>query len=201
MMTSLWVSGGGRSHWVSVCTVWLSHSKWLSDYSSESASNFVSSLNTSPRKLFRRLRRPRLWATGDWQLHHNNTLAHTSRLMQSFLEKHQITQVTWPPPAAYIGALQLLAFPKTKTTFEKEEISDCQWDSGKYNGAADVVWKCYVRSQGELFEGDWGVIVLCIVFLVSCIFFNKCLYFPYYMAGYFWTDLCKTWYTKNSVNE
>ena len=30
--------------------------------------------------------------------------------------------------------LWLLAFPKTKITFEREEISDHQWDSGKYDG-------------------------------------------------------------------
>ena len=65
------------------------------------------------------------------------------------------------------GALQLLAFPKTKTTFEREEISDCWWDSGKYKGAADGDWENWVRSQGAYFEGDWGVIVLCTIFLVS----------------------------------
>ena len=30
-------------------------------------------------------------------------------------------------------ALQLLAFPKTKISFEREEISDHRWDSGKYD--------------------------------------------------------------------
>ena len=40
-----------------------------------------------------------------------------------------------------------------------------------------------VRSQGAYFEGDWDVIVLYTMFLVSCIFFNKYLYFSYYMAG------------------
>ena len=73
------------------------------------------------------------------------------------------------------GALRLLAFPKTKITFEREEISDCQWDSGKYNRAADGDWENCVRSQGAYFEEDWDVIVLCKMFLVSCIFFNKCL--------------------------
>ena len=34
-------------------------------------------------------------ATGDWQLHHN-TPAHASRLMQNFMVKHQVTQVTPP---------------------------------------------------------------------------------------------------------
>ena len=82
------------------------------------------------------------------------------------------------------GALRLLAFPKTKTTFEREEVSDCQWDSGKYNGSIDSDWENCVRSRGAYLEGDWGIIVLCTMFLVSCIFFNKCLYFSYYMAGY-----------------
>ena len=81
------------------------------------------------------------------------------------------------------GTLWLLAFPKTKITFEREEISDCWWGSGKYNGAADSNWENCVRSQGASFEEDWGIIVLCTMFLVSCIFFNKCLYFSYYMVG------------------
>ena len=69
----------------------------------------------------------------------------------------------WPR----FGTLLLLAFPKTKITFEREEISDHRWDSGKYNGAADGDWENCVRSQREHFEGDWGNIVLCTMFLVS----------------------------------
>ena len=75
------------------------------------------------------------------------------------------------------GALWLLAFPKTKITFEREEISDHWWDSGKYDRAADGDWENCVRSQGAYLEGDWGVIVFCTMFLVSCFFFNKCLFF------------------------
>ena len=66
-----------------------------------------------------------LWATGDWQLHHDNTSAHASLLVQRFLVKHQITQVTQPPYNPF-SVLQLLGFPKTKIAFEREEISDCQ---------------------------------------------------------------------------
>ena len=36
----------------------------------------------------------RLWAAGDWQLHHNNVPTHASCLVQRFLGKHQSTQVT-----------------------------------------------------------------------------------------------------------
>ena len=82
------------------------------------------------------------------------------------------------------GTVWLFAFPKTKITFERKEISDHQWSSGKKDGAADGDWENCVRSQGAYFEGDWSIIVLCTMFLVSCNFFNKCLYFSYHMAGY-----------------
>ena len=65
------------------------------------------------------------------------------------------------------GALRLLAFPKTKVTFEREEISDCWWDSWKYDRTADGDWENCVRSQGAYFERDWVIIVLCSMFLVS----------------------------------
>ena len=84
-----------------------------------------------------------------------------------FLAKHQITQVTQPPLQPRFGALRLLSFSKTKITFEWEDISDHWWDSGKYDGVADGYWQNCVRSQGAYFEGDWGVIVLCKMFLVS----------------------------------
>ena len=64
------------------------------------------------------------------------------------------------------GTLQLWAFPKTKITFEREEISDCRWDSGKYDGAADGDWENCVRSQGA-----WGLRHHCPTYNVSCILY------------------------------
>ena len=55
------------------------------------------------------------------------------------------------PLQTRLGALQiwwLLAFPKSIITFEREEISDHWWDSGKYDGAANGDWENCVRSQG-----------------------------------------------------
>ena len=120
-------------------------------------------------------------AVGNWRLAAPTQASHP---VQRFLAKHQITQVTQPSLQPRFGTLQLLAFPKTTITFEREEISDCRWDSGKYDRAADGDWENSVRSQSAYFEGDWGVIILCTMFLVSCIFFNKGLHFLYYMAGY-----------------
>ena len=115
---------------------------------------FCVKLEHSSWKLFRWFRRLQLWATGDWQLHHHNAPAHASRLVQSFLVKHQITQVTQSSLQSRFGVLCHLAFPQTKIIFEREEISGCQWDSGKYDGAADGDWENCVRSQGAYFEGD-----------------------------------------------
>ena len=91
------------------------------------------------------------------------------------------------PPQPRFGTLWLLAFPKTKITFEREEISDRQWDSGKYDGTADGDWENCVRAQSAYFEGTEASLsyVQYFLCLLSCIFFNKCLYFSYYMAGYF----------------
>ena len=88
-----------------------------------------------------------------------------------------------------LGALQLLAFPKTKITFEREEISDHQWDSWKYDRATGGDWENCVRSQGAYFEGAWGVIAQC-TFLVFYIFFSEWPDFSYCMAGCFLGRLC-----------
>ena len=134
-------------------------------------------------------RKPQPWAAGDWQLHHK-----TCPLM------HQVScRVFWQTSSHLgdsaslqprFGALWLLAFPKAQITFEREKISDCRWNWGKYNRATDGDWENCVRSQGAYYEEDWSVIFLCTVFLVSCIFFNKCLYFSYYMSGYLLDRSC-----------
>ena len=81
-----------------------------------------------------------------------------------------IKSLRWLSPLQpRFGALWLLAFPKIKITFEREENSDHQWNSGKYKGAADGDSENCVRSRGVYFEGDWGIIVLYTMFLVSCI--------------------------------
>ena len=173
------ISGGGSCHWVSMCTVWPLHSKWLSKYIKETASDFALSLSIALWKLFRWFRRLQLWATGDWQLHHNHAPTHASCLMQ-FVDKTSNHPGDSVPSQPRFGALQLLAFPKTKITFERAETSYSRWDLGTYDRAADGNWENCVRSQGAYFEGDWGVVVLivvCILFLVSCILFNKCLCF------------------------
>ena len=160
-----------------MCTVW--YSKWLSN---ESASDFALGLNIAPWKLFGWFRRPELWATGNWQFHQENVSTHASHLMESFFG-----EISNPPgDSAFLeprfGILWVLAFPKTKITFKRKEISDHWWQSGKYNGAADGSWENCRRSQVPPWKGTEASLSPSL-FLVSRIFFSKCLYFSNYMAG------------------
>ena len=42
-------------------------------------------------------KRPTLWTAKNWQLHHDNTAAHSSHLIQTFLAKHVIPVIHQPP--------------------------------------------------------------------------------------------------------
>ena len=184
------VSRGGRCHWVSMCTVWPLHSKWLSEYSNESASNFAPFHRRNHWIIQKAVAMSIWWLAASSQQCTCSCI--TSRAW--CFGKTSNHPGDSAPLQPRFGALWLVAFTKTKIPFEMEEISDHWWDPGKYDGTADGNCENCVRSQGAYFEGDRGVIFLCTMFLVSCIFFNKCLYFSCYMKNStwldtFWTDL------------
>ena len=56
-----------------------------------------------------------MWATGDWQLHHDNVPTHASCLGQSLLAKHQITQVTQPHYSLDLVTCNFWLFSKLKS--------------------------------------------------------------------------------------
>ena len=80
------------------------------------------SLNIPLQELFGLFRRPQLLATHDWQLHHDNAPAHASHLVQSFLEKHQIAQVTQPPYRPYLVPCDFWLFPKLKSPLKGKKF-------------------------------------------------------------------------------
>ena len=110
----------------------------------EYTSHFALSFNISLWKLFRWFRRPQLWATGDWQLHHNNAPAHASHLMQSFLVKHQITQVTQPSYSPDLVPCDFWLFPKLKSPLKWKRfqtISEIQENTmGQLMAIRRTVW-------------------------------------------------------------
>ena len=103
-----------------------------------------------------------------------------------FLVKHQIIQVTQLPYSPDLAPCDFWLFAKLKSSLKGDRFQTVdEIDSGKYDRSADGNWENCVKSRGAYFGGDWGIIVLCTMFLVSCNFFNKCLYFSQYMVGYF----------------
>ena len=62
-----------------------------------------------------RWKRTQLWATSDWQLHHNNVPTHALHLVQSFFVKHQIILVTQPPYSPDLVPCDFWLFPKLKS--------------------------------------------------------------------------------------
>ena len=60
------VRGGDRRRWVSMCTAWPSHSKWLSEKSNKSASNFVLSWKHSSTETIWMIQKTA--AMGNWWL-------------------------------------------------------------------------------------------------------------------------------------
>ena len=182
------VSRGSRCCWVSICTVWLSHSmiQWVEQ---QICIKLCVNLEHSSAENYSHdwCRRLQLWATVIGSFITTARCPLMSEVVcRDFSETSNHLGDSAPLQTRF-GSLWLLAFPKTKIIFGKEEILDCWWDSGKHEGADDgneLMENC-VRSQGVYFEGDWSIIALCTMFPVSCIFFNKCLYFSYYINGYF----------------
>ena len=76
------------------------------------------------------VQRPQLWAAGDWQLHHGNMPAHASRIVQSILAKHEITQVTQPPCSPDLGPCNFWLFPKLKSPLKGKRFRKIQQGSG-----------------------------------------------------------------------
>ena len=147
--------------------------------SNKSALNFALSFNILPSRLFGWFRRPQLWATGDWQLQHNNAPAHASLLVQSFLAKHQIIQVTQPLYSPDLLPFDFWLFPKLKSPLKGNRFQTVSEIQENITGQLMVLGELHEVPRCLLWRG-----LRCQCFL-SCIFFNKCLYFSYYMAWYF----------------
>ena len=123
MMTSLYQSVGAVDaiDWARVLCGHCVQNDWAKE-SNKSAPNFALSLNIAPQKLLGWLRRPQPWTSGDWKLHHDNTPAHVSHLVQSFWVKHQITQVSQPRYNPDLAPCDFWLFPKLKSPVKGKRL-------------------------------------------------------------------------------
>ena len=139
---------------------------------------FCLKLEHSPRKLFRWFGRLQLWATGDWQLHHDNASTHDSHLLQSFfLTKHQVARVTQPPYSPDLVPFNFWLFPKLKSPLKGkrfQSINEIQENTTGLMVIGRTVWGLLCRGLRSHYP----------MYNVSCILFKNCLYCSYYVAGY-----------------
>ena len=126
-------------------------------------------------------RQLQLWAA--------SSSAHTLRA-EFFGGWHQITQVTQLLQPK-LGTLLLLVFPKLKSLLKGKRFQTVTEIQENTTGQLMAIptkdfaecfeqwkrcWENCVRSQGANFEGDWGVIVLCTIYLISRVFFSVSLF-------------------------
>ena len=117
-----------------------------------------------------------------------------------FLAKHQITQMTQLHYSPDLVPCKFWFFLKLKSPLKGKKFQIINQIQKNRMGQLMVIptkdfaecfeqwkrcWENSVRSQGAYFERDRSIIVLCTLFLVSCVFFNNCVYFSRYVAGYF----------------
>ena len=89
------------------------------------------------------------WETGDWQLHQDNESSHASRLMQSFLAKPQITQVTQSHHSANLALYNFWLFPKPKIPFQGKKFQTVDEIQENMTGNLMVIQK---KDFAECFE-------------------------------------------------
>ena len=116
---------------------------------------------------------------------------HTSGLVQSFSSETSNHPRDSAPYSPDLVPCNFWLFPKLKPPLKGERGRDFRplMRFREIWGSADGDWEHCVRSRAAYFEGDWGVIVLYTVFLVSCISFNNVFIFPITWLDTFWTDL------------
>ena len=165
-----------------MCTVWPSHSKWLSEQSNKPASNFVLSLDIPPQKLSR-----------DSEVYNCRQLVIGSFIMTIWCMTHapRLVQSFWwniKSPRWFSLPTSQIWCPVASGFFQNWNHL---WKGRYFRPLMRItkIWQGNWWQLGELCEVPrcllWRVLRHhCPVDNVSCIFFNKCLRFSHDMAGY-----------------
>jgi hypothetical protein len=79
-------------------------------------------------------KRPDLWASCNWQLHHDNAPAHSSHLIQSFLATYAIPVVCQAPYSPDMAPYDFWLFPELKRPLKGSHFDshkDIMWNTTK----------------------------------------------------------------------
>ena len=82
------------------------------------------SIKSTTWEILRRLRnavrrkRPGMWTGKNWQLHHDNAAAHSTHVINGFLDKNNTALERQPPYSPDLASCDFWLFPKLKTTLK-----------------------------------------------------------------------------------
>ena len=106
-----------------------------------------------------------LWKNQSWILHHNNSPAHTSRLVSEFLDKNKTVIMCEPPYSPDLTSADFFLFPKLKTPMKGKRFATIEGikEKSKQNLLAIPKKKRVsevfrIISEGSYFEADKIVI-------------------------------------------
>ena len=113
-------------------------------------------------------KRPEMWSSGDWFLHHDNAPAHTALSVQQFLAKNNMTVIPHPPYSPDPAPCNFFLFPHTKCQMKGKCFDDVSKVEKKTevlnNTSTEEFQKCFqqwekrwykcIEPKVEYFEGD-----------------------------------------------
>jgi len=71
-----------------------------------------------------RKKRPEMWSSGNWFLHHDNAPAHTALSVQQFLAKNNMTVIPHPPYSPDLAPCDFFVFPFMKCQTKGKRFAD-----------------------------------------------------------------------------
>jgi len=116
-----------------------------------------------------RRKRPELWQSGEWWLHHDNAPAHKALSVKQFLTKNSMTQLLHPPYSPDLAPCDFFLFPRMKKVLKGKRFADVEEVKKKTTEALKGItlqefqdcfekWKTRldrcIASNGQYFEGD-----------------------------------------------
>jgi len=116
-----------------------------------------------------RRKRPDLWRSGDWFLHHDNAPAHTALSVRQFLTSQGMTLIPHPPYSPDLAPCDFFLFPRMKRAMKGKRFADVEAVKATSQKVLEDITleefqKCFaewkkrldkcIASNGEYFEGD-----------------------------------------------
>lgn len=116
-----------------------------------------------------RKKRPDLWKSNSWILHHDNAPSHTALIIRDFLTKHGTTVIAQAPYSPDLAPCDFFLFPKLKLPLRGKRFESIE--SVKENSLRELRaiperayqkcmedwvkrWHMCIASDGAYFEGD-----------------------------------------------